>query len=82
MICRDEEEAERVAARLAEDVPVKNGAKGETEEFGDGVMVLPVSYTKGLEFDAVLLFDPSEKKISVGQRSCKAVVCCGNARAA
>ena len=62
MICRDEEEAERVAARLAEDVPVKNGAKGETEEFGDGVMVLPVSYTKGLEFDAVLLFDPSEKK--------------------
>lgn len=25
-------------------------------------MVLPVSYTKGLEFDAVLLFDPSEKK--------------------
>lgn len=62
MICRDEEEAERVVARLAEDVPVKNGAKGETEEFGDGVMVLPVSYTKGLEFDAVLLFDPSEKK--------------------
>lgn len=62
MICRDEEEAELVAARLAEDVPVKNGAKGETEEFGDGVMVLPVSYTKGLEFDAVLLFDPSEKK--------------------
>ena len=62
VICRDEEEAERVAARLAEDVPVKNGAKGETEEFGDGVMVLPVSYTKGLEFDAVLLFDPSEKK--------------------
>lgn len=62
VICRDEEEAERVVARLAEDVPVKNGAKGETEEFGDGVMVLPVSYTKGLEFDAVLLFDPSEKK--------------------
>ena len=62
VICRDEEEAELVAARLAEDVPVKNGAKGETEEFGDGVMVLPVSYTKGLEFDAVLLFDPSEKK--------------------
>ena len=58
VICRDEEEAERVAARLAEDVPVKNGAKGETEEFGDG------------------------EKISVGQRSCKAVVCCGNARAA
>lgn len=24
-------------------------------------MVLPVAYTKGLEFDAVLLYDPSEK---------------------
>ena len=33
-----------------------------TAEFGDGVMVLPVAYTKGLEFDAVLLFDPSERK--------------------
>ena len=31
VICRDEEEAGRVAARLAEDVPVKNGAKGEAE---------------------------------------------------
>ena len=31
-------------------------------EFGDGVMVLPVSYTKGLEFDAVLLFDPTQEK--------------------
>ena len=62
VICRDEEEAERVAERLAEDVPVKNGAKGEAEEFGDGVMVHPESTTKGLEFDAVVLFDPSEKK--------------------
>lgn len=25
-----------------------------TTEFGDGVMVLSVAYTKGLEFDAVL----------------------------
>ena len=34
----------------------------EKAEFGDGVMVLPVSYTKGLEFDAVLLFDPTQEK--------------------
>ena len=25
-------------------------------------MVLPVEYTKGLEFDAVLLYDPSKEK--------------------
>ena len=29
---------------------------------GEGVMVLPVAYTKGLEFDAVLLLDPTEEK--------------------
>ena len=34
----------------------------ETAEFGEGVMVLPVAYTKGLEFDAVLLLDPTEEK--------------------
>ena len=32
-----------------------------TAEFGSGVMVLPVEYTKGLEFDAVLLYHPSEE---------------------
>lgn len=34
----------------------------ENTEFGSGVMILPVAYTKGLEFDAVLLFDPSREK--------------------
>ena len=30
----------------------------QTEEFGSGVMVLPIEYAKGLEFDAVLLLMP------------------------
>lgn len=34
----------------------------ETAEFGSGIMVLPVEYTKGLEFDAVLLCDPSKER--------------------
>lgn len=33
----------------------------ETAEFGAGVMVLPVEYTKGLEFDTVLILNPSRK---------------------
>ncbi len=34
----------------------------DTAQFGSGVMVLPVEYTKGLEFDAVLLYHPSSEK--------------------
>lgn len=33
----------------------------ETSEFGNGVMVLPVALTKGLEFDAVILYDASKE---------------------
>ena len=56
VICRDEEEAERVVAKLKEKVEVR-AFNSETIEFGDGVMVLPIEYSKGLEFDAVLLFN-------------------------
>lgn len=51
VICRDEAEAARVRVWL-----------GETEEetdFTQGVMVLPIHLTKGLEFDAVILADPT-----------------------
>lgn len=34
----------------------------ETTEFERGIMVLPVEYTKGLEFDAVLIFHPSKEQ--------------------
>ncbi len=34
----------------------------ETARFDRGILVLPVEYTKGLEFDAVLLYDPSKEK--------------------
>lgn len=61
VVCRDEAEAADVAQKLKPYVPVVEEDL-ETTEFGEGVMVLPVSYTKGLEFDAVLLFDPTEEK--------------------
>lgn len=61
VICREENEAERVAKELRAYVPIKD-LTGEETTFGAGIMVLPVVYTKGLEFDAVLIFDPSEEK--------------------
>ena len=61
VICREENEAERVAKELRAYVTIKD-LTGEETTFGAGIMVLPVVYTKGLEFDAVLIFDPSEEK--------------------
>lgn len=51
VICRDEKEAEQVRGLL------KLGS-GE-KMFTKGVMILPIQLTKGLEFDAVLLWNPS-----------------------
>ena len=61
VVCRDEAEAAATARKLKKYVPVVE-ENLETAEFGEGVMVLPVAYTKGLEFDAVLLLDPTEEK--------------------
>lgn len=61
IVCRDEKEAEKIKKMLGKKLSVTGDNLGNTE-FGSGVMILPVAYTKGLEFDAVLLFDPSREK--------------------
>lgn len=53
IICRNEEQAAQVRKWL--------GQTGEQTDFDKGVMVLPIRLTKGLEFDAVILYDPSEE---------------------
>ncbi|MGN0315858.1 MAG: 3'-5' exonuclease [Fusicatenibacter sp.] len=58
VICRDEEEASHLSSCLAGTIPLSD-TNLETAEFGSGVMILPVEYTKGLEFDAVLIYNPS-----------------------
>ncbi|MFR8169261.1 MAG: AAA family ATPase [Marvinbryantia sp.] len=58
VICRDEGESAAVSDMLGKKLPLAD-CNPETAEFGSGVMVLPVEYTKGLEFDAVLLYHPS-----------------------
>lgn len=47
-----------VSTRLSERISLVD-TDLETAEFGSGIMVLPVEYTKGLEFDAVLIYHPS-----------------------
>lgn len=60
VVCRDEEEAKAVTKKLGKKVKLSN-SNLDTAEFGNGVMVLPVKYTKGLEFDAVIILDPSRE---------------------
>lgn len=61
VICRNEEEAAYAAKELGKRLPV---AESDLEKavFDKGIMVLPVEYTKGLEFDAVLLLDPGREQ--------------------
>ena len=60
VICRSREEASRTAEELKGLIPV---AESDLEKavFASGVMVLPVEFTKGLEFDAVLILDPTRE---------------------
>lgn len=57
VICRTSEEAHEAQKQLQSLM----GKEGEEEqEFRKGVMVLPIELTKGLEFDAVILWNPEE----------------------
>jgi DNA helicase-2/ATP-dependent DNA helicase PcrA len=58
VICADGQEAEYVTKMLEKKMTVAD-SNPETAVFNEGVMVLPVEYTKGLEFDAVLIYDPT-----------------------
>lgn len=61
VVCRDRESALRAAGELGKYVEIMESDL-EKAEFGSGIMVLPVEYTKGLEFDAVLILDPTREE--------------------
>ena len=54
VICRTPEEAAELKSGLG--IPLEE----DDSSFHNGVMVLPVSLTKGLEFDCVILWKPDE----------------------
>ena len=58
VICRDEQEAKMVTESLEKHVEILPNDT-ESMEFRPGILVLSLEYTKGLEFDAVLIFDAS-----------------------
>ncbi|MBD5461294.1 MAG: AAA family ATPase [Lachnospiraceae bacterium] len=64
VVCRSRESAAAAAKELGEHIEVMENDL-EKAVFGSGIMVLPVEYTKGLEFDAVLILDPDRKEYPV-----------------
>ncbi len=58
VICRDQAESTKVREELSHDLEIQK----EDTIFGTGVMVLPVALTKGLEFDAVFLWNPTKEQ--------------------
>ena len=64
VVCRDQASAAAIAGELSNYVDVIE-SDPEKMVFGSGIMVLPVEYTKGLEFDAVLIMNPSREEYPV-----------------
>lgn len=60
VICKDQAEASHVSMLLSEKISLLHIDKEEAS-FGKGIMVLSCAMTKGLEFDAVLLWNPTMK---------------------
>ncbi len=63
VICRTQEEAREVREFL--------GMEQGEEMFRNGIMVLPVTAAKGLEFDAVILWQPDEERYGLNVREAK-----------
>lgn len=72
VICRDMEEALKVQGELHKQVELNELPEDVAEvKFVNGIMVLPIHLTKGLEFDTVLLFNPSDESYPSNNASAK-----------
>ena len=64
VVCRNQDSANQAADQLRKYVEIMEHDL-EKAVFGSGIMVLPVEYTKGLEFDAVLILNPTREDYPV-----------------
>ena len=60
VVTRNASEAADVSKKLGGLIALAE-SDPEKAEFGKGILVLPVEYTKGLEFDAVLIWNPTHE---------------------
>lgn len=60
IICADRKQTQELSKKLSSKMNI-NVFSEENCEFDSGVTLLPIEYSKGLEFDAVIVADASEK---------------------
>lgn len=72
IICRTMEETQQVYALLEQHIRVEQMEENmENMSFANGVMILPIHLTKGLEFDGVILWNPVEQCYREGNEDAK-----------
>lgn len=72
IICRTVEETMRVKKLLSPYLKIEHlEEEVENMTFSNGTMVLPIHMTKGLEFDAVILWNPDEESYRFGDEDAK-----------
>ena len=70
VVCPNQAVSDHVSALLGKKIRLLPNT-GDAMEFGSGVLVLPLEYVKGLEFDAVLIYDCSEENYPDGDANVK-----------
>ncbi len=71
IICRTVEETGKVRKLLSSSLDIEQSEEMENMTFSNGTMVLPIHMTKGLEFDAVILWNPDEESYRMGDEDAK-----------
>ncbi len=72
VICRTIEETLKVKEQLKDKVPIEQPDTDiEKTTFQNGIMVLPIHMTKGLEFDVVIIWNPDEKSYRLSDGDAK-----------
>lgn len=59
IICKDEKETEEIYNKLIEEIEIKM-ISNKSKEYEGGITILPSYYSKGLEFDSVIITDKSK----------------------
>ena len=71
IICRTDEEAKAVSKILSKHKEITYIDDNDGGGFTNGVMIMPINLSKGLEFDAVLLWDVNVKNYEVSDADIK-----------
>ena len=70
VVCRDKVKSGKLSEYMKNKIDIIN-LEDENAEYGQGIMVLPVNMTKGLEFDAVIIYEPDKKDYPEDNRHVK-----------